>query len=128
MQKVDGVESVNVSLNKGEAVLRLRPGNSVTVERIRQVVIDSGFTPKDADAEIVGKIVEREGMPALAVVGSDLVYLLVDHRREKGKVFEIWKKARERDVVVKGHLPETTTKGRAKEPMVLEVRDFTLRR
>lgn len=128
MRKVIGVESVKVSLNKGEALLRLKPGNSITVEKIRQIVIDNGFTPKDADAEVIGRVVERDGKPALAVAGSDLVYLLVDHRQDKGKVFEIWKEARERDVVVKGHLPETTTKGRAQEPEVLEVRDFTLRR
>lgn len=128
MKRLDGVESVNVSLNKGEAFLRFKPGNSVTVEKIRQVVIDSGFTPKDADAEIVGRIVDRNGKPALAVSGIDLVYELADPRRAKGKVVEIWKKGLEHDVLVKGHLPETATKGRAQEPRVFEVRDFTLRR
>jgi copper chaperone CopZ len=126
MQKLDGVESVEVSLNKGEALLRLKPGNSVTIEKVRQVVIDSGFTPKDADAEVVGKIVERDGKPSLAVSGVDLVYELVDDRRESGKLTQLREKAREKDLVVKGHLPETTTKGRAKEPKVLEVRDFVL--
>ncbi|HEV8611395.1 MAG TPA: hypothetical protein VGS98_15180 [Thermoanaerobaculia bacterium] len=128
MKKLAGVESVKVSLNRGEALLRLKPGNSVTVEQIRQVVIDSGFTPKDADAEVAGKIVERDGRPALAVSGSSLVYLIADHRRAKGKVTEIWKRARDREVVLKGHLPETAAKGRAEEPRVLEVRGFALPR
>lgn len=124
MKKVPGVESVKVSLNKGEALLRLKPGNSVTVERIRQIVLDNGFTPKASDVEVVGTIVERNGKPALAVSGLDLVYLLVDHRSGKGKVNELWTKAREIEVLVKGHLPQTATKGRAEEPRVLEVRDF----
>jgi len=128
MNKIAGVESVEVSLNKGEALLRLKPGNSVTVEKVRQVVLDNGFTPKGADAEIAGKVVERSGKPALAVAGLELVYLLADHRQARGKVSELWKRAREKDVVVKGHLPETTTKGRAEEPRVLEVRDFVVSR
>lgn len=124
MKKVEGVESVRVSLNRGEALLGLKPGNSVTVERIRQVVRDNGFTPKDSDVEIVGKVVERGGKAALAVSGPDVVYLLVDHRHATGKVQKLWKEAREKEVVVRGHLPETATKGRAVEPRILEVRDF----
>jgi copper chaperone CopZ len=125
MKKVKGVESVDVSLNKGEALIRLKPGNTVTVEQIRQVVIDNGFTPKDSDVEIVGKVVERGGKAALAVSGPDVVYLLVDHPHATGKVQKLWKEAREKEVVVRGHLPETATKGRAEEPRVVEVRDFT---
>lgn len=128
MKKVAGVESVEVSLNKGEALLRLKPGNSVTVEKVRQVVLDNGFTPKGADAEIAGKIIERGGKPALSVTGLDLVYLLAEHRQARGKANELWKKAREKDVVVKGHLAPTTTKGRAEEPRVLEVYDFVILR
>jgi copper chaperone CopZ len=124
MKKVEGVESVQVSLNRGEALLRLKPGNSVTVERIRQVVLDNGFTPKDSDVEIVGKVVERSGKAALAVSGPDVVYLLVDHRQAAGTVQKLWKEAREKEVVVRGHLPETATGRRAEEPRVLEVRDF----
>lgn len=128
MKKVPGVESVNVSLNQGEALLRLKPGNSVTVEKIRQVVLDNGFTPKDADAQVIGMIVERNGRPALAVNGVNLVYSLNDHRKAAGKVDELWKNAREKDVVVTGRFPETSIKGRAVEPRVMEVRDFTLSR
>ncbi len=128
MKKVPGVESVDVSLNKGEAFLRLKPRNSVTIEEIRQVVIDSGFTPKGADAEVLGTIVERHGKRMLAVAGSDLIYLLVEHPRAKGRVDAMWKKARGQDVVIRGHLPETTTKGRAEEPKEVEVMDFDLHR
>jgi hypothetical protein len=126
MKKVPGVESVKVSLNKGEAVLRLKPGNAVTIERIRQVVLDNGFTPKDSEVEVLGKLIERNGKPALAVAGPDLVYLLADHREAKGKVGELWTQAREKEVIVEGHLSQTATKGRAEEPRLLEVRDFAV--
>ena len=128
MKKIPGVASVKVSLNKGEAVLQLKAGNSVSVGQIRQVVLDNGFTPKGSDVEVSGKITERGGKPALAVSGSDVVYLLVDHPQATGKVEKLRKEAGEKEAVVKGHLSETTTKGRAEEPRLLEVRDFTMSR
>lgn len=126
MKKIPGVESVKVSLNRGEALLRLKPGNSVTVERIRQVVLDNGFTPKDSDVEVLGRVTERNGQPALALSGLDLVYRLADHRSGKGKMKDLWTKAREKEVLVNGHLPQTATKGRAEEPRTLEVREFAV--
>ncbi len=128
MKKVRGVESVDVSLNKGEALIRLKPGNTVTVEQIRQVVIDNGFTPKDSDVEVAGTVIERNGKPALAVTGLDLVYLLEDDRGGRGKAEELWRHARGKEVLVKGHLPQTSIKGRAEEPRVLGVRDYSLAR
>jgi hypothetical protein len=47
-------------------------------------------------------------------------------RRSGGKADEVWRKARGREVVIQGHLPETTTKGRAEEPRVLEVKSFAI--
>ena len=126
VKKVRGVETVDVSLNKGEALIRLKPGNTVTVEQIRQVVIDNGFTPRDSDVEVVGRVVERNGKPALAVPGPDLVYLLADDRSGIEKVEELWRLARGKEVLVKGHLPQTSIKGRAEEPRVLGVRDYSL--
>ncbi len=126
MKRVKGVESVEVSLNRGEALLRLKPGNSVTVEQIRQIVLDNGFTPKGSDVEVAGKLVERNGNPALAVSGLDLVYRLVDHPEGKGKVRELSRRARNTEIVIKGHVPETTTKGRAEEARLLEVRDIAM--
>jgi hypothetical protein len=48
MQKLDGVESVKVSLNDGLTILDLRPGNRVTLAKLRQVIKDNGFVPKEA--------------------------------------------------------------------------------
>jgi hypothetical protein len=50
MQKVDGVESVRVSLNEGLTILDLKPGNNVTVAKLRQIIKDNGFVSKEAAA------------------------------------------------------------------------------
>jgi hypothetical protein len=49
MQKVDGIQKVRVSLNDGLTILDLKPGNSVTMATLRQVIKNNGFVAKEAN-------------------------------------------------------------------------------
>ena len=60
LSKLQGVTSVRVSLNEGKAVVALAPDSRTTLVQIREVIRHNGFTPKDARATLVGRIV-REG-------------------------------------------------------------------
>lgn len=125
IQRIEGVASVEVSLNKGFADVKLKPGNRVDPERIRQVVRDSGFTPKAADVRLAGEIVERGGKPALAVTGLDLVYLLSDHADARSKLAEA-QRAVGRTVLATGRLPEAPSVATADAPRALELLDLTI--
>jgi hypothetical protein len=48
MQKVDGINGVRVSLNDGLTILDLKPGNVVTMAKLRQIIKSNGFVPKEA--------------------------------------------------------------------------------
>jgi len=48
MQKVDGVQTVRVSLNDGLTMLELKPGNAVTLGKLRQIIKSNGFVAKEA--------------------------------------------------------------------------------
>jgi hypothetical protein len=76
VRRLDGVESVEVSLDRASADIRLRPSNRVTLAQLRRLVRNNGFSAKDATVTVVGTIVERGGKPALAVTGIDAVWLL----------------------------------------------------
>ena len=89
IKKVNGVDSVKVSLNEGVADIKLKDGNKVTVEQIRGIIRKNGFTPKESQARVAGNVVERNGQPALAVTGLDQVYLLADAPDAKGKVEQL---------------------------------------
>lgn len=126
IRKIEGVASVDVSLNGGFADVKLKPGNRVDPERIRQVARDNGFTPKDADVKVTGQIVERGGKLALEVSGlDDVVYLLVEHPEAKDKLAEAHKAAG-KAVVVTGHLPETATAPKPDATRTLEIRHVML--
>ena len=53
MQKVDGMQTVRVSLKDGLTVLELKPGNAVTLAALRQVITHNGFVSKEA--AVVGR-------------------------------------------------------------------------
>ena len=125
IRKIEGVESVDGSLNGGFADVKLKAGNRVDPERIRQVARDNGFTPKGADVKVAGQIVERGGKLALEVNGlDDVAYLLVENKEAKGMLAEA-QKAVGKAVVVTGRLPETEAAAQPGSPRTLEIRQVT---
>jgi hypothetical protein len=76
MRKVDGVESVEVSLERAAATINLRPGNRITLAQLRQIIKNNGFSAKEATVSVVGTLTERGGKPALTVTGTDIVWLI----------------------------------------------------
>lgn len=122
VRKLEGVESVNVSLNDGLAEIRLAPGSRVTLAQIREVIRSKGFTPKDAQVVIAGNVVEYEGVPALALDGAAPAYRLVDHAESPGTVKRL---PAGRRVEIRGRVPQSRP-ARAGELLPLEVRSHNI--
>ena len=68
MQKVDGIETVRVSLKDGLTILDLKRGNSVTLAKLRQIIKDNGFVSKDATVLASG---HPDGSDAFIVAGTN---------------------------------------------------------
>lgn len=86
VKKVQGVESVKVSLNEGRAMIVLKPGNSVRLEQIRKAVEEQGFTPKDAKVKAVGDLTGTSGKLRFKVSGSNEVFPVVEsHPRQRNQ-------------------------------------------
>ena len=114
IKKVNGVQDVKVSLNQGNADIKLKDGNKVDVEQIRDIIRKNGFTPKDTEVKVAGKVIERNGKPALEVNGPDEVYLL------EGNVAPLKDKTG-KQVVLTGQVPETQNKNEPSKLVVKEV-------
>ncbi|MEG3190962.1 heavy-metal-associated domain-containing protein [Lysobacter sp. D1-1-M9] len=56
LKRLPGVESVKVSLNDGYAELTLAAGSSTSMQQIRAVIRDNGFTPKEARIDLEGTL------------------------------------------------------------------------
>ncbi|HZU27122.1 MAG TPA: heavy metal-associated domain-containing protein [Bryobacteraceae bacterium] len=56
LMKVPGVESVDVSLNKGLATVRLKAGNTVRPAQLWNVIRRNGNTPKTTRVSVRGEV------------------------------------------------------------------------
>jgi copper chaperone CopZ len=70
LKKIDGVETVDVSLEQGLARVQLKPTNKVTLQKIQTVVKKNGFSPKSAKVQLRGTIQHRENRLQVTVSGS----------------------------------------------------------
>ena len=74
MKKLDGVESVSVSLNDGRVLIRFAPDNSVTIAELRRAIRNQGFSPKEATLTVSARIEMRGGGLVAIVPGSGVTY------------------------------------------------------
>lgn len=77
MQKVRGVEKVEVTLKQGRANVQLKPGNTVHLDDLVQKVRDNAFKPQQANVSLRGEIVSTAGKLQVKVLGANDVYDLV---------------------------------------------------
>jgi hypothetical protein len=79
LKSVSGVEAVDVSLEKGLASVKMKPGNGATFKQLQEAITKNGFTMKSSNVSVAGKIVMTNGQPQLRVSGSnDLLNLIPD--------------------------------------------------
>jgi copper chaperone CopZ len=77
LKSVSGVDSVDVSLAKGLASVKMKPGNTVTVGQLQQAITKNGFTMKDSFATIAGTVETENGRARLRVSGSNEMLMLI---------------------------------------------------
>lgn len=79
LKKVPGVNSVEVSLNKGLATVKLKPGNNVAVQQLWQLLHEKGYTPKMTSLSVRGQLANLQGKLQLNVSGTkDSLPLVAD--------------------------------------------------
>ena len=69
LKKLPGITQVVVSLNDGIASIEIAPDSPVTLVQIHDVLVDGGFTPKQAEVTVEGRIA-KEGDRLVLVSGS----------------------------------------------------------
>jgi copper chaperone CopZ len=77
LKNINGVDSVNVSLNKGFADVTLKPGNNVTIEQLQHAITKNGFKPKQSTVTVSGTLLSDAGKLKLRVSGSNETFGLV---------------------------------------------------
>lgn len=79
-KSINGVASVNVSLNKGLADLDMKPGNAVTFKQFQDAIAKNGFTTKQSSVTVRGSVETEAGEYYFKVSGtSDSFKLLASN-------------------------------------------------
>jgi copper chaperone CopZ len=84
IERMEGVESAEISLERASANVKLRPDNHLSLEQFRKLIKFNGFSPKDATVTAKGTVVERGGKPAFQVSGTDSVLIIVPGKAASG--------------------------------------------
>ena len=74
LMKFSGVESADVSLNKGLATVKLKPGNTIRPSEFWEAIRKNGNTPKATRVTVRGEV--EAGGAQLKVSGSNEVFKL----------------------------------------------------
>ena len=74
LMKFPGVESADVSLNKGLATVKLKPGNSIRPSQFWEAIRKNGNTPKATHVAVRGEV--QSGGTQLKVSGSNETFQL----------------------------------------------------
>jgi copper chaperone CopZ len=61
LKNMDGLQNVRVSLNDGKAYLELSENNSLSLIQIQEEVKKNGFSAKNAEVVIEGKLMNKNG-------------------------------------------------------------------
>jgi len=76
LEKVEGIETVSVTLKRGVAHLTLKRGNRVTLADLRRVIKDAGYSSRDAAVSVIGTVRGERSRLTLEVSGTKEVFEL----------------------------------------------------
>lgn len=77
LKSVNGVESVDVSLNKGLAAVTLKDGNTVTMKQLQAAITRNGYSTKQSVVTAIGQVSLKDNRWLLRVSGSNEEFTLI---------------------------------------------------
>ena len=118
LKSVIGVDAVDVSLEKGLAAVKMKPGNTVALKQLQDAVTKNGFTMKQSNAVIAGTVLVSDGKTQLRVSGSNDVLQLIPDSQSMPNAAVMQGKS----LVIAGTVPEAA---KGKSPDSLRYRSIT---
>lgn len=77
LMSVNGIASVEVSLDKGLAAVKLKPGNTVTFKQLQDAITKNGFTMKQSHLIAAGKVIVTGNGAKFQISGSNEIVALI---------------------------------------------------
>ena len=75
VKKLEGVETVEVSLEKASAVITFKADNKITLPQLRRIIRSIGYPTKEAQIVARGSVIDRDGKPAIDLLNGSFLDL-----------------------------------------------------
>lgn len=89
VKKLDGVESVDVSLEQGSVDTSLKADNKITLPQLRRIIRSNGNETKDAKIAGRARVVDRDGTPVLDLLNGDAMEVESAPKAAPGSIVDI---------------------------------------
>lgn len=105
LKSVNGVESVDVSLNKGLATVTLKDGNTVTMKQLQAAITRNGYSTKQSAVTAIGQLSLKDNRWLLhvSVTNEEFVLTPDGSAKQPDSSFAV------KTVIVVGTMPQLTT-------------------
>ena len=77
MNRIPGVQTVEVSLKSATTTIELADGNTLTLDRLREIIKKNGFQPGQARITATGRLTSDAGQLRIDLAPAKLVLTLV---------------------------------------------------
>lgn len=78
LKQLPGVVSLETTIRTGVIGIKVKPGAPLDPARLQEAVVKSGFTLDHIEATVTGKLMTRDGRPALEATPGGQVFLLLE--------------------------------------------------
>ena len=79
LARLDHVTRVEIQGDEGRVVLGVEPGTNLALEEVWDVIRNAGFTPAGVSLTAIGRLIDVNGEPGLALV-DDTIFVLAGDR------------------------------------------------
>lgn len=122
LKELEGVDKVQINVDKGLAVLENKQDKSIAVDMLESVVQDAGFTPGEMQATVVGKLNQTNDTPVFQVVQSNVEFILKQNEALQNLQSEL--NGSDKSVRIHGSLTKETPEGHHAHPFTLAIEKF----
>jgi copper chaperone CopZ len=105
VKKVNGVESVNVSLNEGKASIHFKPESTAKYEGVRTGIEKNGFAVKDAYVRARGRLQQTNDGLQFVVSGSGETFTVTPEDAKNVELAQAMQKKTGEEVILEGTVP-----------------------
>ena len=75
IQKLEGVEKVQLSAEQGLVIVQLKAENKIALEQLRRIVRSNGYPTKEAEITALGKVVSAAGKHSIDLLNGSTLAL-----------------------------------------------------